>query len=115
MSWIFPILHVLAVNGVVEAFHHGSLFDRTRYWLETAVLDKPIAGKVAEGLLCPFCFSYWVSLTLALTGWLAGLAPGWAVPVLWFSGARGAQLINDFLHDHLRTPGSGSDDWVKLD
>ena len=100
------LLHVLAVNGIVEAWHHGSIFVPVRARIESSWLPRAdLLGKLAEGLLCPFCVSYWVSAAVTAVSWW--MVDGWSPPavfLLWFGGARGAQLLNDVLARWLRTP-----------
>lgn len=92
------IVLALAVNQVVEIWHHSSLFARPRSALQlragdpdllpTKLLEKPV-----EMLLCPWCFSVWVALTLYLAFFFAGGKTLICVLAI----ARGANMINDYI------------------
>lgn len=58
--YVFP-LAVLANWQLVETWHHGSIFETPRAWVEAHR-----GSWWAELLLCPFCLSHWTGLTLTI-------------------------------------------------
>lgn len=93
----------LAVNGVVEIWHHGSIFAGARAWMET----RPLGDFVGELTECPFCLSVWVAGAV-VGGWAAArcllpaVEPGVIAVITTAAAARTANLINDAAKRWLR-------------
>lgn len=114
---VYALAAVLAANGLVEAWNHGSLFAGPRARAEAG------GGFLSRLLSCPFCLSYWAAavcvaplllgdLAVAATAdWPGGLRVVVAAAVSagqWLTfalaAARAAQLLNDLTAGVCRTP-----------
>lgn len=112
----FPIA-VLANNLVIETYHHGQIFEGHRASLQSrlAVYADPLRLNAVLVLLCPYCLSHWTGGAVA-TMVFTHLNPNgdWMLlPVYALAVARGSNLLNDVLHDFIRTPKHDNDpiDW----
>ena len=101
------LLCSLAIWGFVEAVHHGSIFDRLRGWLEAR------EGFIADAVSCPYCFSHWVGMIVAVLAVAShlreyGLIEIVCIPpylvLLWIASVRLANTFNDVTHSLCRTP-----------
>jgi hypothetical protein len=113
---LYTLASSLACWQMIEVWHHGSIFDRHRAWLEAHN-----EGFFVDLLLCPFCLSNWVSLLT--TAGVFALAFKWnnfewhylvALPCLSFASARLANLFNDLCRSTCRTPSRRSSELIDL-
>ena len=110
-GWIFILAAGSIANWqVVETWHHGSLFARTRAWLEVR------SGLLPELMLCPYCLSHWTALPITAA---AAVGVGSAVfndlqwlliPVISLAVTRLSNLLNDVCRPVCRTPGRHDSD-----
>ena len=107
MTVITVLISAFAVWEIIEIWHHSSLFASKRAYLEAR------GGWLADMMLCPFCFSVWVSFLvifiLKMDVHLTQHVPRWVIdciqlPLYGFAVARLANLLNDFTHKSCRTP-----------
>jgi hypothetical protein len=110
------VLCVFASAGLVEVFHHGSIFLRFRRWgYDHIKHDKWAVAVAAKFVTCAFCESHWTS-ALAVFGvfYTSKLLPcigPWAwFFVAAFAVTRGANLLNDLTHAHCRSPRDEDED-----
>lgn len=85
----------LAVNQVVEVWHHSTLFAKSRQKLELLREDPSLLkyrwlAKPVEMLTCPWCFSVWAALLVIL----AWYTPFWFLDLI-LAVSRLANLVND--------------------
>ena len=97
LVWL-PLI-TLANWQLIECWHHGSLFDRPRAWLEQRT------GFWSDLLLCPFCLSHWTAVPLT-TVVVFSFTPElwWLLPILSLSATRLSNLANDLTYHCSRTP-----------
>ena len=101
---ITSVLLVASLSNwaVIEAYHHGSIFERFRAWVEAH------DGFFAELLSCPYCLSHWTALPLTVLSMLALCDLTWnnlaLLPVLVFAVTRLSNLWNDLGRPICRTP-----------
>ena len=98
------LLAAMANWQVVETFHHGSLFDTFRAYMEAR------RDWLGELLTCPFCLSHWTGFVFTAMVVFHLWQPAWrwndlAVwPLFAFAVIRLSNVLNDACHGFSRTP-----------
>jgi hypothetical protein len=104
VTFLSFIAGILAATQIIEVWHHGSIFSKMRARLQTK------EGFIPDLMLCPFCFSVWagvlVALLLVLTTHLPsnGFTILISVIVYGLAIGRGSNLLSDFFYESNRTP-----------
>lgn len=103
------ILIALSTWHVVEVCHHAKILQSIQDWADGAADGSGPSAILGKLYKCPFCLSPWVSLLHTIL-WFAnpyGMGHAW---LLIMSGARLANLGNDYFYSYTRTHDADDDD-----